>query len=477
MEQSSQGQALERNALSTLDLLIAGMSYMAPGFSLFFTTAVIAGQVGVYIPLVYLLAGGGVLTTAIALAEFSRLAPSAGSLQTFIERGFGRISSVTGGLVLMTGYLCLQGGVAVLFGGWSSQLLSDIGISGVPWELLTVAGVLAVTYLMVRGVHVSIRATWALFLTEFVIVLAIGIAVMVSGGADGLSTKPIDFGFHGVSLEALALGMVFATFSFVGFEGSVSFAEETPEPRRALPIAVVGGVGVISLLYIFATYAAVIGIPNPAKLAADSEPIATLAKLYAGPLEPLLKIAVLTSIIANLMAAGNANARILFNMGRERLVWPGFGRIHPKHHTPYVAIVAFMVATLVPGLVASATSSWDYLVIFGNVAGLGSLLALLIYMTATLSLMSYVRKAGHQLKLVPHVLVPIIGAAIWLVPLWGSVKPGQAYPFNTYPWITIGLIVAFALYAVLRGDRNHGSPGHAPVGPPPVVEAAGSAVD
>lgn len=454
---------LQRDALSTLDLLIAGMSYMAPGFSLFFTTAVIAGQVGIYIPLTYLLAGAGVITCAIALAEFSRLAPSAGSLQTFVRRGFGRVPSITGGLVLMTGYWCLQAAVAVLFGGWTASLLGDVGID-IPWQLLTVSGVLACTWLMVRGVSVSIRTTWVLFLVEFVIVLAIGVAVLLAGGDDGLSAQPIDPTFDGLGLNGLALGMVFATFSFVGFEGAVSFAEETPNPRKALPIAVVGGVCVIVVLYIFATYATVIGfgVDNVGQLADSSEPIAQLAALYAGPLEPLLKIAVLTSIVANLMAAGNSNARILFNLGREQAVPAAFARIHRRFKTPHVAISAFMLATLVPGLVASIW--WDYLTSFGNIAGLGALLALLIYMTAALSLTAYVRRAGHELRVLPHVAVPLLGAAIWLVPLWGSVKPGQSYPFNLYPYIAIGLIVVYAAYGYLRGRRTH------PVGEPRVVE-------
>jgi len=446
---------LERNALSTLDLLIAGMSYMAPGFSLFFTTAVIASQVGIYIPLTYLLAGAGVITCAIALAEFSRLAPSAGSLQTFIRRGFGRVPSVTGGLVLMTGYWCLQAAVAVLFGGWTASLLSDVGI-GVPWQALTVAGVLGCTWLMVRGVSVSIRTTWVLFLIEFVIVVAIGVAVLLAGGDEGLSAKPIDPSFEGLGLNGLALGMVFATFSFVGFEGAVSFAEETPNPRKALPIAVVGGVSVIVALYVFATYAAVVGfgVGNVGALADSSEPIAQLAALYAGPLEPLLKIAVLTSIVANLMAAGNSNARILFNLGREQALPAALARIHPDYKTPHVAIAAFMLATLVPGLVASIW--WDYLTGFSNIAGLGALLALLIYMTATLSLTAYVRRAGHRLRLLPHVVVPLVGAAIWLVPLWGSVKPGQSYPFNLYPYIAIALVALFAAYAYALGRRASG---------------------
>lgn len=455
MSRPSNGTSAElrAGALSTLDLLIAGMSYMAPGFSLFFTTAVIAGQVGIYIPLTYLLAGAGVLCTGAALAEFSRLAPSAGSLQTFIARGFGRVPSVTGGLVLMAGYWCLQSAVAALWGGWSSHLLSNIGVT-IPWQILTVLGVALATWLMVRGVQVSIRATWILFLVEFVIVLAIGIAVLLAGGADGLSAEPLNPSLSGLSLEGLALGMVFATFSFVGFEGSVSFAEETPNPRKALPIAVIGGVAVIVALYVFVAYAAVIGFgtDGAGRLADDSEPIATLARLYAGPLRPLLEIAVLTSIAANLMAAGNSNARILFNLGRERAVHPALGRVHPEHQTPHVAIVAFMAATVVPGLIASIW--WDYLTAFGNIAGLGALLALLIYMIATVSLIAYVRRSDGAFRTIPHLAVPLLGAAIWLVPLWGSIKPGQAYPYNLYPYITLGLIVAFTAYALARRGRT-----------------------
>lgn len=444
---------LRQGALSTLDLLIAGMSYMAPGFSLFFTTAVIAGQVGVYIPLTYVLVGAGVLCTGAALAEFSRLAPSAGSLQTFIARGFGQVSSIGGGLVLMAGYWCLQAAVACLWGGWSANLLSELGID-IPWQLLTVAGLGLFTYLMVQGVQVSIRTTWILFLVEFVIVLAIGVAVLVAGGADGLSAKPFDPSFSGLSVNGLALGMVFATFSFVGFEGAVSFAEETPDPRKALPIAVIGGVSVIIALYVFVTYAAVIGFGTDGaeRLANDSEPIASLAKLYAGPLRPLLEIAVLTSIAANLMAGGNSNARILFNLGRERAVHPALGRVHPVHGTPHVAIITFMGATVIPGLVASIW--WGYLTAFGNISGFGALLALLIYMVATLSLPVYVRRSGRPLRVLAHVAIPVVGAAIWLVPLWGTIKPGQAYPYNLYPYIAIGLVAAALLYAWVRERRR-----------------------
>ncbi len=458
--QGTAGQAaspqLKRDALSVLDLLIAGMSYMAPGFSLFFTTAVIASYAGIHIPLMYLLSGAGVLCTGAALAEFSRLAPSAGSLQTFIARGFGPVASVAGGLILVIGYICLQAGVAVLFGGWTASLLSDLFGIAVPWPLLTAIGVIACTVLMVLGVHLSIRTTWVLFLIEFTLVVIISIAVIVQGGAHGLTAQPFSLpAMAQIPLSGIAFGMVFATFSFVGFEGSISFAEETPNPRRALPIAVMGGLAAMIALYVIATYAAVIafGVDKVSDLAGDPEPIATVTRTYAHLLLGLLKFSVWTSIVANLMAAGNANARILFNLGREGALPSVIGRIHPRFKTPHVAVILFMGLTLVPGLLAA--SWWDYPAAFGNIAGFGALLALLIYMVATAALPAFLRRRGKsgEHRLMAHLLIPVLGVAIWLIPLWGSLAPGQAFPFNLFPWFALGVIALAIVYAMTAGRR------------------------
>lgn len=449
---SANGSAqLQNNALSVLDLLIAGMSYMAPGFSLFFTTAVIASFAGIHLPLMYLFAGLGVLCTGAALAEFSRHAPSAGSLQTFIARGFGSAASVAGGLVLVIGYICLQAGVAVLFGGWTSTLLEETFGIAVPWPILMIVGIVVCTALMIRGVALSIKATWVLFLVEFCLVLIISLAVLFQGGASGLSSAPFSLTLLSQSsMSGIAFGMVFATFSFIGFEGSISFAEETPNPRKAVPIAVMGGVVAMIGLYILSTYTSVIafGTDRISDLAKDGEPITTVAQNFAGPVVPFLKLAIWTSIVANLMAAGNANARILFNLGRIGALPAAIGKIHPKTGAPYVAIILFMVLTAIPGLLAA--NYWDYLVAFGNIAGFGAILALLIYMVATAALPAFLRRERIPLteKIFSRLIVPAMGTAVWLIPLWGSIQPGQSFPFNIFPGLAVAVIVGALVYAV-----------------------------
>jgi len=444
-------EGLDKKALSTFDLLVAGMSYMAPGFSLFFTTALVAGAVGIHMPLIYIFAGLGVICTGAALAEFSKLAPSAGSLQVFLTRGYGLTISTAGGLVLLFGYLCLQGGISALFGGWTSHLIEMWTGIHIHWLVLTIVGVLICTWLMVRGVAISIKATLVLFLIEFALVFLISVAVFFYGGKTGLSAEPFSLSaFSELPVTSIAIGMVLATFSFVGFEGAISFAEETQDPGKAMPVAVIGGVVGIAVLYVIAMYAVAVGFGTDqmATVAGDPEPIATLAGLYASPLKPFLELAIWTSIVANMMAAGNANARILFNMARENLLPASFREVHAKNKTPHFAIIGFMLLTLLPAA-AGWAAGWDYLTTFGNIIGLGALLALLVYMAATIALPVYISKLNGSVKHRPfvHWVVPGIGAAVWLIPLWGALQPGQAFPFNVYPWIAAALIVGSVLVA------------------------------
>lgn len=447
---TSSGPTLRRDALNTRDLLIAGMSYMAPGFSFFFTTAIIVGVAGAQAPLAYLLAGIGVLAAASAFAEFSRHEPSAGSLQVFIERGFGRRAGLAGGLALMFAYVCLAGGVLCLFGGWTSHLIDDWTGVTIAWPLFSVVGCAVATLLMVRGVGLSIKATWVLFLIEFIVLVIIIVAVLLKGGAAGHTFTPFDPFDMAQGWSGIGLAMVFAVFSYIGFEGSVSFAEETPDPRRAVPISVLGGVAIMSTLYVVGTYAAVVGfgLGDLGALTSDAEPVATLASRFAGPIEPILEFAVFTSVLANMMAAGNANTRILFNMGREGSVFKRLGAVHPTFNTPAFALVVFMSSTAIVCLLGAM--AWEYQTAFGNVAGLGSLIAIIIYMASTIAVPVYIKSKGLALRPWRHVVLPVLGAAIWLVPLYGSLKPGQAFPANIYPVLAVAVFALAAVYAWTR---------------------------
>lgn len=61
-------------------------------------------------------------------------------------------------------------------------------------------------------------------------------------------------------------------------------------------------------------------------------------------------------------------------------------------------------------------------------------------------------KPGEH-RLMAHLVVPVVGVAIWLIPLWGTLAPGQAFPFNLFPWIALGVIALAIVYALAAGHR------------------------
>ena len=50
-------------------------------------------------------------------------------------------------------------------------------------------------------------------------------------------------------------------------------------------------------------------------------------------------------------------------------------------------------------------------------------------------------------------MIPVLGVAIWLIPLWGTLAPGQAFPFNLFPWLALGVIALAIVYALVSGRR------------------------
>ena len=141
---------------------------------------------------------------------------------------------------------------------------------------------------------------------------------------------------------------MFAVFSYVGWEGSLSLAEEARDPRHAMPIAPIFNILVLGALYVFATYAVVIGfgVTNMDALKGDAAPFDTLAQQYTPALRAFVDIAGAASIAASALAATNNMAGVLFNMGREGMLPRVLGKVHPRFKTPYVALsfyVAFSV--------------------------------------------------------------------------------------------------------------------------------------
>ena len=130
------------------------------------------------------------------------------------------------------------------------------------------------------------------------------------------------------------------------------------------------------------------------------------------------------------------------------------GRSHPKFKTPYVALLFYFVVNVVIVLV------WCFLVngvlnVYGQVATLGSIPLVLIYMGLNISAIVYTIRGQRLYANVPlGIVIAVAGVAAMIFPLWQLIQPGQAAPFNYFPWIMLAIIVISGAYAILLARRR-----------------------
>src|ERR671929_42390 len=125
------------------------------------------------------------------------------------------------------------------------------------------------------------------------------------------------------AISGLGYGMLWGILMFVGFESAGTLGEETRDPRRGVPRALFLAVGFIGVFYVLSTYSAAIGFGKSGThaFAQDSGPWNTLADQYWGAdVAWIVALTVLNSQFANLLSGSNAAVRMLFSMGRERVL-------------------------------------------------------------------------------------------------------------------------------------------------------------
>jgi amino acid transporter len=458
-DEPDQNLTLKHGALTFVDVMVSGLANMGPAMSLFFSMAFLVATIGKAVPFEIVLALFAVLTLGNTMAEFSRKIPSSGSFITFLGHTFGTRFATTSALTLIVGYIIAISGVIAVLGGWVSTLVERYTGVLLPWIVIMIIGSLLIGYLTIRDVKVSAKWAIVMFAFEALILILLSVVILVRGGADGISFTPFNPANTAGGFNGLALGFPLVVFLFVGWENSGALAEETLDPRKNVPRAIYIGIFVMALIYVLTSYSAIIGYGlNPQQLHAfanDQGPFDTLGARYLGPARILVDIAGLTSIFATILAAANSQSRILYNAGRNGLLPRVFGRISKRGRTPYVALATYFgVATLLAIVFGYKIGPNTF---FGDASTLGTIPLILIYGITNVALpIYYLRHHRDEFKVFRHLVVPLIGVAAMAWPLWGLVQPGQPWPFNTFPWIVLGIIIASVVWTIvlLRRDKT-----------------------
>src|SRR5581483_308462 len=243
---------LRRDAISFPEALAQSVSVMAPAMSGAFVTYLAAIKAGGATPLAFLLATGSCLLIGAVVSRFALRLPSAGSLYTYTVDGLGPFWGFVAGCLYPAGL-----GIAV----FTSLVMRNVGAPAVlgQWWLWFAAGVAVYFLLSWFSIEFSTRAQLVFTAATAATLLLLAAVIVGKGGAGGNTLAVFSPGAAGVTWPLVLGGMAFGILSFTGFETAAVLGEETRNPRRSIPWAVLGSVVVGGLFYVVVTYATAVG--------------------------------------------------------------------------------------------------------------------------------------------------------------------------------------------------------------------------
>src|SRR6516225_4499717 len=447
---------LHRGALGLVDISASTMANIGPAYSFYFGFAGIVLAAGIASPLVIVVAIVAIALLGNTLSQFSRAQPSTGGFITFIGKSFGGTSAVTTALVAGAGYIIAISSVLVISGGFLSIMIQYYTGTNVPWIIFSALFTAGAMVMMFRGVAVSTRLAGFFFAFELLVLLVVSVAILIKNGGH-LSAVPFEPSHLTNHFSGLALAFPLAIYLFIGWENSAALAEETTSPRRNVPRAVFLSIALMGFTYLLLAYATVTGFNyNITALTGAGIPFISVAHSLAAWLAFIAYMAGLTSTLGVLIAAVNSQCRLIFNAGREGLLPRWIGRVQPVRRTPVNAIITFVgVASTI--VLVWALGHWiggnggslDALNFFFESSTMGTILILFVYLTANVALPFYYRKyRPDEFSVVKHVVLPALAVVVVAVPIYYLFKPPQPQPYSWFPWVALGLIVAFILYSI-----------------------------
>jgi len=449
---STQNHERLARGLHLPEVLMQCIAGMAPAATIIFTIQFIAQFAGVAVPATLLIALLIMTSLAYSLSQIAKELPSAGGYYTFVRRAIGPRAGMAVASVVFIWVLAPSMNTGFLSTVLQAQVKQAYGLN-VRWEFYFVVIILVTGWLAYRGIAVSGKALLILGALEIGVLLAIGLFGFASPGAGGVSLQALN---PGAAHGGIYLAVVFALFFYAGWEGGAPIAEESQDPKRTMPRALVGSVLGVGSVFVFCAWGVMSGWGSSdaagfAK-AADS-PLITLAHHYWGPAWVVMVIALFSSVCAIALASILLITRMFYAMSRVG-VFPHFlSTLHPTHKTPVWATRLSIMFSLVFGLVTGETlGPVTTFYIYGLTF---TLLIILVYVAGNLAVYRYFRKQpAGRFKPFPHAILPALTSVLMVYVGYKSLVPFPAYPVGAGVWVAVAWVVAALIWIAVSGNRS-----------------------
>ena len=424
----------------------------------------------------FLLLGGACALAGLCYAELAAMIPQAGSAYAYSYATLGELVAWIIGWDLILEYAVGNVAVAISWGDYFNTLVRGLGVQLPAWTttgyrtallsadpqihgLLStaprVAGipillhlpafaiVLVITWLLLRGARESATAN-----NIMVVIKLIALSIFIAVGATHLNSanyRPFaPNGFRGIHQGA---AIVF--FAYIGFDAISTAAEETKNPQRNLPIGILGGLAICTVIYMIVGAVLTgmvpyteLGVADPLSKALNSAGFTTVGWIVA--------LGAIISMSAVLLVFQYGQPRIFFAMGRDGLLPPWAARVHARTRVPHITTLITGVFVGLWSLIGDAGETY-------NLTNIGTLFAFVLVCAGVLVLRYTDRERPRPFR-VPFVwIVALTGAALCLFVMIGL-------PLETWVRFAVWLIIGLALYISYgyRHSKLHVAPRAAP---------------
>ncbi|WP_309608574.1 amino acid permease [Flavobacterium sp.] len=465
LAEASESEKGLKRTLTAWSLVALGIGAII-GAGLFVRTATAAAQnAGPSVTIGFIVAAVGCALAGLCYAELSSSIPISGSAYTYTYATMGELLAWIIGWDLILEYAVGAATVGIAWSEYLNNLLvnvlhtspipyslshspfqiSDLGEHGII-NLPALFIVAAISLLLIKGTQESA------FVNGIIVVIKVTIVVLIIvlgwNFINPVNHTPyipqasiftddsgVGHNFGGIMGILGAAGTVF--FAFIGFDAVSTAAQETKNPKRDMPIGILGSLAVCTVLYILFAHVltgleSVEFFRTGGKEASVANAITSAMPGY-GWLAQFVTVAILFGFTSVILVMLLGQSRVFYSMGKDGLLPKAFGDLHSKYKTPYKANLAILVivglfAAFVPGDIV------------GDMTSIGTLFAFILVCISVIVL----RKTNPEMKRefkTPFVpFVPILGILVCLAMIYGL---GWTNWLRLAGWLAIGLVIYF----------------------------------
>jgi len=468
-----------KRTLSAGNLVALGIGAII-GAGLFVrTAAAAANNAGPSVTIGFIVAAIGCAFAGLCYAEFASMIPVAGSAYTYSYATMGEFVAWIIGWDLVLEYAVGAATVGIAWSEYLNKLLEIFGLrvpfawSHSPFERLRDAHgvviahgimnlpalfiIFMITLLLIRGIKESAIFNGIIVISKVAIVILfiiLGWSYMTPANhtpyipqpSTYIDTEGVSHNYGGILGILGAAGVVF--FAFIGFDAVSTAAQESKNPKRDMPIGILGSLAICTVLYIlFAHVLTGIGSIHDFRTVGKEASVAYAIKTYMagyGWLANLVTVAILAGFSSVILVMLMGQSRVFYSMSHDGLIPKIFSDLHPRFQTPYKSNWIFLV--LVGGFAAFVPGD-----IVGDMTSIGTLFAFILVCAGVWIMRVKNPEIPRQFRtpLVP--LVPILGIIVCGAMIFGL---GWINWARLFGWLIIGLVIYFG-YSIKHSKLNN----------------------